>query len=182
MFSKRRDKRSQERKFMLIDPTLYRRMAKYNSWMTEKVYAAADQMSDEDRKADRGAFFRSVHSTLNHILFADRAWMGRFTGRKYDIKGMGVDLYESFDELKAAHFDMCLQISDFAEWLTMDWLAEDQEWTSGQDRITRSRPRWLLVTHMFNHQTHHRGQVSTLLTQAGHDIGVTDLPFMPDLV
>jgi uncharacterized damage-inducible protein DinB len=167
---------------MLVDPTLYRRMAKYNGWMTEKVYAAADLMSDEDRKADRGAFFRSVHSTLNHILFADRAWMGRFTGRRYEIKGMGVDLYESFDELKAAHFDMCLQISDFADGLTIDWLAEDQEWTSGQDRITRSRPRWLLVTHMFNHQTHHRGQVSTLLTQAGHDIGVTDLPFMPDLV
>ena len=167
---------------MLVDPTLYRRMARYNGWMTEKVYAAADLMSDEDRKADRGAFFRSVHSTLNHILFADRAWMGRFTGRRYEIKGMGVDLYESFDELKAAHFDMCLQISEFADGLTIDWLAEDQEWTSGQDRITRSRPRWLLVTHMFNHQTHHRGQVSTLLTQAGHDIGVTDLPFMPDLV
>ncbi|MEC9401299.1 MAG: DinB family protein, partial [Pseudomonadota bacterium] len=83
---------------------------------------------------------------------------------------------------KAAHFDMCLQISDFAEWLTIDWLAEDLEWTSGQDGIPRSRPRWMLVTHMFNHQTHHRGQVSTLLTQAGHDIGVTDLPFMPDLV
>lgn len=167
---------------MLVDPVLYRRMAKYNSWMTEKVYAAADLMSDEDRKADRGAFFRSVHSTLNHILFADRAWMGRFTGRKYEIKGMGVELFENFDELKAAHFDMCLQISDFAEWLTIDWLAEDLEWTSGQDGIPRSRPRWMLVTHMFNHQTHHRGQVSTLLTQAGHDIGVTDLPFMPDLV
>ncbi|MEO9529107.1 DinB family protein [Roseibium sp.] len=162
-------------------PVLYRRMAAYNALMTERVYAAAGQLSDAERKADKGAFFRSVHSTLNHILFADRAWMGRFTGRSYEIKGMGVDLYEDFEALKAAHLAMCGDISAFCEELTPKWLAGDLQWTSGMDGIARSRPRWLLVTHMFNHQTHHRGQLSTLLTQAGIDIGVTDLPFMPDL-
>ena len=167
---------------MQIDPILYQRMAAYNGWMTEKVYAAAGKLSDAERKEDRGAFFKSVHSTLNHILFADRAWLGRFTGRTYEIKGMGVDLYENFADLTAAQSAINQDTIAFARDLTPDWLAGTQEWTSGMDGITRQRPRWLLVTHMFNHQTHHRGQVTTLLTQAGIDVGVTDLPFMPDLV
>lgn len=167
---------------MQIDPALYRRMAVYNTWMTGKVYEAAGKMNDTERKEDRGAFFRSVHSTLNHILWADRIWMGRFTGRSYTVKGMGVDLFDEFSELKDAHLAMCAEIADFTEQVSADWLAGTLEWTSGQDGTARRRPRWLLVTHMFNHQTHHRGQLSTLLTQAGQDIGVTDLPFMPDLV
>jgi len=166
---------------MSIDPVIYQRMAKYNAWMTEKAYAAAGRLGDAERKADRGAFFRSVHSTLNHILFADRAWMSRFTGRPYEIRGMGVDLFEEFEELKAAHLEMCADIAAFADDLTPDWLAGTLEWKGVTNPVPRSRPRWLLVTHMFNHQTHHRGQLSTLLTQAGQDIGVTDLPFMPDL-
>ncbi|WFE90501.1 DinB family protein [Roseibium porphyridii] len=165
-----------------IDPELYRRMAAYNSWMTQKAYEAAGNLSDAERKADKGAFFRSVHSTLNHILFADRAWMRRFTGRPYDIKGMGVDLFDNFDELTTAHLQICDDINVFADELSEDWLSGTLEWTSVTDRKTRRRPRWLLVTHMFNHQTHHRGQLSTLLFQAGIDIGVTDLPFMPDLI
>ncbi|MCK7612438.1 DinB family protein [Roseibium sediminicola] len=167
---------------MHIDPVLYQRMAAYNAWMTEKAYAAAGQLSDAERKADRGAFFRSIHSTLNHLLFADRAWMRRFTGTPYEIKGMGVDLYEHFEVLKSAHLEMCADISAFADGLTPEWLAGTLEWKGVTHPAPRSRPRWLLVTHMFNHQTHHRGQLSTLLTQAGQDIGVTDLPFMPDLI
>ncbi len=167
---------------MHIDPALYQRMAAYNSWMTGQAYAAADRMEDAARKEDRGAFFGSVHSTLNHILFADRAWMRRFTGRDYEIRGMGVDLYDDFAELKSAHLSMCDDISGFARDLDPEWLAGTLEWPNIRDGIVRRRPRWLLVTHMFNHQTHHRGQLSTLLTQAGIDIGVTDLPFMPDLV
>lgn len=167
---------------MQIDPALYQRLARYNAWMTDKAYAAAGRLSDADRKADRGAFFRSIHSTLNHILFADRVWMSRFAETQYEVKGMGVDLFEDFAELKAAHLSMCEDISNFAEKLTADWLGETMEWTRATDMVSRQRPRWVLVTHMFNHQTHHRGQVSTLLTQAGQDIGVTDLPFMPDLI
>lgn len=167
---------------MQIDPGLYQRFAAYNSWMTEKAYAAAAQMSDAERKADKGAFFRSVHSTLNHILFADRVWMNRFSGSSHAVNGMGVDIFDDFEALQAAHLEMCGEISAFADALTAAWLAEPMTWTRSTDTVTRSRPRWLLVTHMFNHQTHHRGQLSTLLMQSGIDIGVTDLPFMPDLL
>lgn len=167
---------------MTTDLAIYQRLAKYNTWMTGQAYEAADKMSDEDRKRDRGAFFKSVHSTLNHILFADRAWMSRFTGKRYEIKGMGVDIFDDFDALRSAHLEMCRDIEAFADQLTSDWLAKDLTWKSVDGSRTSKRPSWLLVSHMFNHQTHHRGQLSTLLTQAGFDIGTTDLPFMPDLV
>lgn len=167
---------------MQPDPALFQRMAAYNTWMTDKAYTAAGELSDSERKEDRGAFFKSVHSTLNHILFADRVWMGRFTGRTYETRGMGVDIFDEFDELQAAHLSMCDDIAAFAGQLTPDWLAETMTWARSTDGVSRERPRWLLVLHMFNHQTHHRGQLSTLLTQAGIDIGVTDLPFMPDLL
>jgi len=163
-------------------PALYQRLAAYNTWMTVKAYAAAAQLTDEDRKKDRGAFFGSIHSTLNHILFGDRAWMGRFTDATYDIKPIGEDLFDDFDELRRHHAEMTGDIERFAEGLTPEWLEETLEWTAIMDGKTRYRPCWLAVTHMFNHQTHHRGQLSTLLNQAGVDIGVTDLPFMPDLV
>ncbi|EFO33422.1 DinB family protein [Roseibium sp. TrichSKD4] len=163
-----------------MSPDLYQRLAGYNLWMTEKAYVAADKMSDAERKQDRGAFFKSVHSTLNHILFADRAWMRRFTGTPYEIKGMGVDLFEDYEELKAAHLGMCQDIIAFTDDLTSEWLVADLTWTSVAGNRTNTRPQWVLLTHLFNHQTHHRGQLSTLLNQAEIDIGVTDLPWMPD--
>lgn len=167
---------------MQIDPGLYQRMAAYNNWMTNKIHVAADQMSDVDRKQDRGAFFRSVHSTLNHILFADRVWMNRFFEKSYKVNGMGVDIFDDYLELRQAQQDMCGDIINFADQLSENWLAQTMTWTRSTDGVSRSRPRWLLVMHMFNHQTHHRGQLSTLFMQAGIDIGVTDLPFMPDLI
>ncbi|ADZ69982.1 DinB family protein [Polymorphum gilvum] len=165
----------------MTDPILYRRQAAYNFWMTNKLYATCGQMSDAERKADRGAFFRSIHSTLNHLLFGDRIWMGRFTGRSHEHRGMGVDIYDDFGELEQAHRAMAAEIEAFAAGLTPEWLAGTLRWTNTTGTRTLERPRWLLVSHLFNHQTHHRGQITTLLSQSGLDIGVTDLPFMPDL-
>lgn len=167
---------------MTTEIATYQRLAKYNTWMTGQAYAAADQMSDQQRKEDRGAFFKSVHSTLNHLLFGDRAWMSRFTGHKYHFEKIGIDLFEDYDALKAAHLEICADIEAFTQDLTPEWLEGKLEWTSKADNRARSRPRWLCLTHLFNHQTHHRGQLSTLYMQAGIDIGTTDLPFMPDLM
>ncbi|TYC49757.1 DUF664 domain-containing protein [Rhodobacterales bacterium] len=166
---------------MQMDPALYQGLSAYNTWMTEKAYETAGGLSDEERKADRGAFFRSIHSTLNHILFADRIWLGRFTGRTYDVRGMGVDICDDFEDLRSSHLAICAEVSEFTNDLTAGWLAGTLEWTSGQDGTVRRRPRWLVVSHMFNHQTHHRGQLTTLFAQAGVDIGRTDLVFMPDV-
>lgn len=166
----------------MIDPTLYWRLAAYNTAMTAKLYDICEEMSDEERKANRGAFFKSVHSTLNHLLMADHVWMGRFTGKAYEYHGIGIDLFDDFPELKTAHLEMAGDIEAWTKTLTPEWLTGDLSWTNIAGTMTTERPRWLLVSHLFNHQTHHRGQITTLLSQAGLDIGVTDLPFVPEFL
>ena len=79
----------------------YRLMAAYNRWMNGKLYAVWSDIPDEKRKADLGAFFRSIHSTLNHILWADRLWLRRFETRAYPMMPIGQDLYADFSELRA---------------------------------------------------------------------------------
>lgn len=167
----------------MLDVKIYRTFADYNHWMTGKIYAAAEPLSDSVRKEDRGAFFRSIHSTLNHILMGDIAWMQRFTGEPYPVKvkGMGVDIFDDFGALKDAHLEITAYTQKWSRTLTSDWLSGDLHWESLADNIPRQRPRWLCVSHLFNHQTHHRGQVTTLLKQLNVDVGDTDLPFMPGL-
>ncbi|MEL7029341.1 MAG: DinB family protein [Pseudomonadota bacterium] len=164
-----------------MKPELYIDLAAYNLWMNGKLYDVCATIPDADRKADRGAFFSSIHSTLNHILFGDRAWMKRFTGKAYPLKPIGEDLFEEFDALAAARREMDGEIADWAGALTSDWLSSQITWTSGVDGQTRVQPAWLLASHMFNHQTHHRGQIATLLAQMGLDLGSTDLPWTPAL-
>ena len=156
-------------------------MATYNRWMNEKLYAACAGLSDEERKRDRGAFWKSIHSTLNHLLWGDHAWMGRFNGKSYPAPAVGEDLHDGFDDLRAARVAMDAEILAWAGSLTPAWLAEPMTWTSRLYGFTQTHPRWVQVTHMFNHQTHHRGQVHTLLTQLGIDIGATDVTLLPIL-
>lgn len=163
----------------MIDAEYCQTMAAYNGWMNRKVYEGAAQLSDDERKADRGAFFRSIHSSLNHILWGDRVWLPRFNGKTYPVSGMGVDVYDDFAGLSDARRAMDGEINAWAAQLDSGQLAGTLTWFSGVAQRELSRPRWLCVTQMFNHQTHHRGQVTTLLKQAGIDPGVTDLPWAP---
>lgn len=155
-------------------------MAEYNQWMNQKLYAICTEIPDAVRKEDRGAFFRSIHGTLNHLLVGDRIWLGRFTGQPFVAK-VSDELYGDFAELQQARELTDRQILDWVNQLTDAWLCQDFTYTSGIDRKTRILPAWLLVTHLFNHQTHHRGQLTTLLSQLGYDPGVTDLPWLPNL-
>lgn len=135
--------------------------AVYNGWMNRKLYEAAAQLGDDARKADRGAFFRSIHSTLNHILWGDRLWLGRFNGRQYATGAVGVDLYDDFGELLAARRAHDDDIGAWAASLTDAALAGPLTWYSAMRQQHISRPRWVCVVQMFNHQTHHRGQATT---------------------
>jgi len=152
-------------------------MAEYNVWQNEQVYSACATLSDDVRKEDRGAFFKSIHATLDHILWGDRIWLTRLSERKYVAGKMGELQYTSFDELRRAREAHDQELLDWARGVTPEWLAEPLTWRSG----TPAQPRWLLCVQMFNHQTHHRGQVHTLLTQLGIDPGDTDVPKLPIL-
>jgi uncharacterized damage-inducible protein DinB len=97
------------------------------------------------------------------------------------VPDLNVDLFGSFAALRVERDAIDRRLLAWTATLTPDWLAEALTYVSKVDGVSRTRPRWLLVTHLFNHQAHHRGQVTTLLAQRGLDVGSTDLPFMPAL-
>lgn len=164
----------------MITVDYVRTMAEYNRWQNENLYGAAEGLGDEARKEVRGAFFGSIHGTLNHLLYGDQAWMSRFAGTpKPKAAGIpqSISMYESWEDLKRERVGFDGVILDWAERLGASWLDGDLAWFSPTLGREVRRPKWLLVTHMFNHQTHHRGQVHCLLTQAGAKPGTTDLPY-----
>lgn len=164
----------------MITPAYARTMAAYNAEMNRRVYAAAGRLGEAARRAERGAFFGSIHATLSHLLWGDRTWMSRFAG--WDRPSVGIAgstaLYGDFAALSAARAAEDARLEAWAAGLTDAWLAGDLTWFSGAVQRELTRPRALLVVHMFNHQTHHRGQVHAMLTAAGERTGDTDLPFI----
>jgi uncharacterized damage-inducible protein DinB len=155
-------------------------MARYNRWMNEGLYACCARLSDAERKRDAGAFFKSIHGTLNHLLLADRLWMGRFTGEPFTIQSLDQELYSDFAALRAEREREDARIIGWRESLSGPDLDGEPAYTSPVNPKPRRYPLWFALTHFFNHQTHHRGQVTTLLTQNGIDPGVTDLIWLPD--
>ena len=151
-------------------------MAAYNRWMNEKVYETAARLNDEERKRDRGAFFKSIHGTLNHIMLADRRWLGRLLQDPSFDDGtapLDQELYADFEALRAARIALDGTIDAFVTTLDDAKLAASMRYVGRG--VPVEHPTGWAVAQLFNHQTHHRGQVTTLLMQAGHDPGVTDL-------
>ncbi len=166
----------------MIEKAYVQKMSLYNRWQNENLYGAAKGLNDPERKRDRGAFFGSIHGTLNHLVWADRQWLARFTGGprpKIGIKD-SVGLYPDWDDLRRERLKLDQTILDWAGVLDPNWLASDTTYFSGAMQRELTLPNSLLVTHFFNHQTHHRGQVHAMLTQAGAKTGDTDLPFIQD--
>ncbi len=166
----------------MITPDYVRLMARYNAWQNTNLYSAADELDAAARRLDRGAFFGSILTTFSHILWGDTIWMSRFDNwapPEVDITQSPVYLTD-WTALKAARSDADRRILDWAGRVTPDDLEGDLSWYSGAIGRDISRPRALLVMQLFNHQTHHRGQVHAMLTAAGTRPGDTDIPFMPD--
>jgi uncharacterized damage-inducible protein DinB len=157
-------------------------MARYNRWMNERIYACSAELSDEERKKDRGAFFKSIHGTLNHIILGDLIWIGRFKGEPFTgFSGLDDELYADFDAMQKARTRMDAEIQEFVDGLDDARIAGELHYTSVVDPAPRISPFWFALMHFFNHQTHHRGQVTALISQAGLDPGVTDLMWLPDV-
>lgn len=166
----------------MIDGAHVRLMARYNRWQNENLYGVADGLPDSERRRDRGAFFRSIHETFSHVLWADRMWMSRFTGAPRVAGGIreSVSLYPDWQALKDGRRRADDDIIAWASGVDAAWLAGDLTWYSAAAERELSQPCWKAVVHVFNHQTHHRGQIHAMLTQAGGKPGDTDLPFMPE--
>lgn len=161
-------------------------MATYNRRMNHQVYTAARQLDEAELHQDQGAFFGSVIGTLNHLLVGDLIWLRRFSthSESYQLKiqlhnlpvpkGLNELMFDRLDTLETARqqVDQCV----------LDWLANEVQENDfsralvyrNSQGIASERNFGELLAHLFNHQTHHRGQVSTLLSQLGQDVGATD--------
>lgn len=149
----------------------FRTLAAYHRQMNRQFYAACGELGEAELKQDRGAFFKSIFGTLNHMLLTDRLWLGGFTGNPIAFSTLDEELYDNFDELRAERERTDAEIEAWAETLTSEALQEPFN-------ESLRYPLWLTITHFFNHQTHHRGQLSALLSQCGVDYGTTDLPWV----
>ena len=167
----------------MITPDYVRVMAAYNSWQNQSLYQAAANLSDAQRREDRGLFFGSVHSTFNHLLWGDKTWLSRFTGREPARMGSiaeSPEEYGMWDVMVEARRSLDDEIIAWSNGITAEFLAGELSWFSGAVGREVSKPYALLVTHFFNHQTHHRGQIHAALTALGQKPDDTDLPFMPE--
>nr|WP_323779496.1 DinB family protein [Amylibacter sp.] len=168
---------------MALSPDWLRMMARYNSWQNGWMIPAADGLSDAARRLDRGAFFGSIAGTLSHVLWADQMWMGRFDGGP-SPKGSGATsaaLFSDWAEYQAERRTMDARIEAWANGMDAAQCAGDITWYSGLMKADVVRPKEMVFTHFFNHQTHHRGQVHAMLTAAGVSTTDTDLFYMEQM-
>jgi len=166
----------------LITADWVRMMDRYNRWQNNNMGLAMASLPLEALLEERGAFFGSILRTANHLIWADTIWMARFDGGpKPDASSFdAMSLYGTHTDWATVREPLDQRISKWANTVTDADLAEDLDWYSGmQDRdITLELGR--CVTHFFNHQTHHRGQIHAMLTNAGAKTEDTDLTFMPE--
>lgn len=142
----------------------YQMFAGYNAWCNERLYDAAATLSDADYRADRGAFFRSLNGTLNHILVADRIWMRRFTGAGPLPPSLDAILYDDFPALRAARRTQDTLISRYIDGLSEADLLGTLRYRTVTNPQDIEQPLAPALDHFFNHQTHHRGQAHALLS------------------
>lgn len=161
----------------MITPDWCRMMQAYNAEMNRRIYAAASRIPDEERRAERGVFWGSLHGTLSHLVWADMQWMGRFDGGEKPPVGLRDSgrMVATWEEMLGHRAALDHRIAAWVGALTPGWLAGDLAWYSGAAGRDVTRPVGLVVTHFFNHQTHHRGQAHALITRAGESTEDTDL-------
>ncbi|NES89317.1 MULTISPECIES: DinB family protein [Okeania] len=158
----------------------FQRLSQYNQWMNEKIYQVCASIPDEIRREDKRAFFNSIHGTLNHILLADKLWLSRFENYNFEIESLRQELIYEFDLLWEERQKTDKEIQSYIDSLTDEKLSETLTFTSRSQKRECTFPVWFLLLHFFNHQTHHRGQLTTLISQCGKDFGVTDLLWLPE--
>lgn len=170
-------------------------MAAYNAWMNDKVYAAAARLPKAEVMRSRGAYFDSIFGTLSHVVVADTIWLLRFASDPalptHAMLSSGTRTLprpERLDEQPCADLPTLAARRHELDALVQRWVAALDEDTlaatlhyANMRGDPLSRELFFLLMHFFNHQTHHRGQVTTLLTQCGEDVGATDLVAMPPI-
>jgi len=158
-----------------FDPKTYRILARYSLAVNTKIYDALKDVADSIRKEARGGFFPSIHSILNHLLWADLRWLNELTEVDAVVPPIGQEIHFNFETLRDDHLSKSNDIIALVDEATDVWLRQTILWQSAVGQDTKVVTKGLCLMHLFNQQTYHRGQMSTYMTQAGIDIGSTDL-------
>jgi uncharacterized damage-inducible protein DinB len=159
---------------MVITPAYLQHMALYNRWQNERLYALCTDLGEAERKRQRGMFFGSIHKTLDHILYIDRAILQMVQSGQRPTLDVSELLYDDFTALAEARRAFDAELEQFASEHDVAWLEQK---ANPSFRVTRA----LMLMQLFNHQTHHRSQVTSELHKLGIDYGVTDMPYNPYL-
>jgi uncharacterized damage-inducible protein DinB len=171
-----------------------RLLATYNEWMNSRLYTVASELSVAILKENKHAFFGSIQNTLNHLLVGDILWLKRFA--QHPAQFSALDFIRqlppptALDQLLYEDFAAQFEQRKIIDAVIIKWLAQltatdiDTDLTYQNSKgLTFTRNLGSLLTHFFNHQTHHRGQTTTLLSQCGIDVGMTDfLAVIPNAV
>ena len=160
--------------------TVARELARYNKWQNENLVATLAGLDEEDVLKDRGMFFGSILATLDHILMVDRRLMAIIRNEEtpvFDPKQRIAQDFANWRDLRATEDARIIDLADKAE---DGWFDEMVGFTVKRIGMTLNKPRSVFWSQLFNHQTHHRSQVTSELQHMGIDYGMTDIPFNPD--
>lgn len=164
----------------MISAGYCRLMSRYNTWQNASLVAAADSLTDEDRRKDRGAFFRSIIATLNHLYWADALILERLKGNERPEETIKHSLISPSDwsDFKALRLKRNEEIEEWSARLLDADLEGMLVWYPGDGSTRIEKPKALCAIQLFNHQTHHRGQVHAMLTAAGATPEPTDIQML----
>ncbi|MEY9357850.1 putative damage-inducible protein DinB [Bradyrhizobium yuanmingense] len=161
----------------MISAEYCRLMARYNTWQNASLVTAADRLTHEDRWKDRGAFFRSIAATLNHLYWADALILERLKGnaRPEETIKHSLTSPSDWEAFKALRLQRNEEIEAWSARLRDADLNGMLVWYPGDGSTRIEKPKTLVAIQLFNHQTHHRGQVHAMLTAAGAEPEPTDI-------
>lgn len=154
-------------------------LARYHRWAYGRLYERIDELDDADYLADKGLFFKSIHGSMNHMLLVDRLWLARLERDKTGRVNLAEELETDRQRLRDGIFRQCDAFIAFVSGLKENVFEENLSYVSSKGEAL-TMPRAPLIAHIVNHATHHRGQVSTALTQCGLEAPVMDIPYFLD--
>ncbi|WP_337268835.1 DinB family protein [Oryzifoliimicrobium ureilyticus] len=164
----------------MISPEYCRLMSRYNSWQNKSLVTAADDLTDQERWKDRGAFFRSIAATFNHLYWADGLILARLKGneRPHETIKHSLTSPSNWHDFKALRANRNDEIEDWSLNLRGADLGGAISWYAADGYTRIEKPKSLCAMQLFNHQTHHRGQIHAMLTAAGAKPDPTDLDLL----
>ena len=155
--------------------TNFQLLANFNTWVNTKIFSSCKELDDTEYKKDRGAFFSSIHGTLNHLLVVDRAFVAYIKEKNHGLKSLDQILYENLFQLEEARIKEDKRLVDLINNLSEESIHKEITYNGFETGKTIYTINTILIT-LFNHQTHHRGQIHNMLSQAGIKPPQIDIP------